>query len=86
MLSIIIPLRNEIENLDSIKESFSKSLAEIKYEVLFINDFSTDGTLQKANKIAEENINFKVFDNKKRGLGGAINLGIEKCNGFLSLV
>ena len=81
MLSIIIPLRNEIENLNSIKESFSKNLAEIKYEVLFINDFSTDGTLQKANKIAEENINFKVFDNKKRGLGGAINLGIEKCNG-----
>ena len=66
MLSIIIPLRNEIENLDSIKESFSKSLGEIKYEVLFINDFSTDGTLQKANKIAEENINFKVFDNNKR--------------------
>ena len=32
MLSIIIPLRNEIENLDSIKESFSKSLSEIKYE------------------------------------------------------
>ena len=81
MLSIIIPLRNEIENLDSIKESFSNSLGEINYEVLFINDFSTDGTLQKANKIAEENINFKVFDNKKRGLGGAINLGIEKCNG-----
>ena len=81
MLSIIIPLRNEIENLDRIKESFSESLGEIKYEVLFINDFSTDGTLQKANKIAEENINFKVFDNKKRGLGGAINLGIEKCNG-----
>ena len=81
MLSIIIPLRNEIENLDSIKESFSKHLEEIRYEVLFINDFSTDGTLQKANKIAEENINFKVFDNKKRGLGGAINLGIEKCNG-----
>ena len=77
MLSIIIPLRNEIENLDSIKESFSKNLEEIRYEVLFINDFSTDGTLQKANKIAEENINFKVFDNKKRGLGGAINLGIE---------
>ena len=48
MLSIIIPLRNEIENLDSIKESFSESLGEIKYEVLFINDFSTDGTLQKA--------------------------------------
>ena len=86
MLSIIIPLRNEIENLDSIKESFSKNLEEIRYEVLFINDFSTDGTLQKANKIADENKNFKVFDNKKKGLGGAINLGIEKCNGVYTCI
>ena len=86
MLSVIIPLRNEIENLDNIKENFIKNLKEIKYEVLFINDFSTDGTLQKANKIAEENKNFKVFDNKKRGLGGAINLGIEKCNGVYTCI
>ena len=86
MLSIIIPLRNEIENLDSRKESFSKNLEEIRYEVLFINDFSTDGTLQKANKIADENKNFKVFDNKKKGLGGAINLGIEKCNGVYTCI
>ncbi len=81
MLSIIIPLRNEIENIDNIKESFYKNLVDIKYEVIFINDFSTDGTLQKANEIAKENQNFKVFNNRIRGLGGAINLGIEKCSG-----
>tara|TARA_B100001175_G_C19477270_1_gene625058 strand:- start:679 stop:1389 length:711 start_codon:yes stop_codon:yes gene_type:complete len=81
MLSIIIPLRNEIENLDNIKDSFNKNLGEVKFEVLLINDFSSDGTLQKANEIANDNDNFKVFDNKKRGLGGAINLGIDKCNG-----
>ena len=81
MLSIIIPLRNEIENIDNIKESFYKNLIDIKYEVIFINDFSTDGTLQKANEIAKENQNFKVFNNRIRGLGGAINLGIEKCSG-----
>ena len=86
MLSVIIPLRNEIDNLDNIKENFIKNLKEIKYEVLFINDFSTDGTLQKANKIADENKNFKVFDNKKKGLGGAINLGIEKCNGVYTCI
>ncbi len=72
MLSIIIPLRNEIDNLENIKENFNKNLVNIKFEVIFINDFSTDRTFQKAKEIAQENINFKVFDNKKRGLGGGL--------------
>ena len=42
MLSIIIPLRNEIDNLENIKESFNKNLENFKFEVIFINDFSTD--------------------------------------------
>ncbi len=81
MLSIIIPLRNEIDNLENIKESFNKNLENFKFEVIFINDFSTDGTFEKANLIAQENKNFKVFNNKKKGLGGAINLGINNSNG-----
>ena len=81
MLSIIIPLRNEIDNLENIKENFNKNLINIKFEVIFVNDFSTDGTFQKISEIAIENKNFKVFDNKKKGLGGAINLGVEKSNG-----
>ena len=81
MLSIIIPLRNEIDNLENIKENFNKNLIDIKFEVIFVNDFSTDGTFQKISEIAKENINFKVFDNEKKGLGGAINLGVEKSNG-----
>ena len=81
MLSIIIPLRNEIDNLENIKENFKKNLIDIKFEVIFVNDFSTDGTFQKISEIAKENINFKVFDNEKKGLGGVINLGVEKSNG-----
>ena len=66
MLSIIIPLRNEIDNLENIKEEFNKKLVNIKFEVIFVNDFSTDRTFQKAKEIAQLNINFKVFDNKKK--------------------
>ena len=81
MLSIIIPLRNEIDNLENIKDNFNKNLKNINFEVIFINDFSSDGTFQKANEITKQSVNFKVFDNKKKGLGGAINLGIEKTVG-----
>ena len=68
MLSIIIPLRNEIDNLENIKENFNKNFKNIKFEVIFVNDFSSDETFQKASEIAKGNANFKVFDNKKKFL------------------
>jgi len=80
MLTIIIPVRNESDSLEDITEHYSKNLVGIEYEVLIINDFSEDNTLTKAKHLSE-NDNFKVFDNKKKGLGGAINLGIKKATG-----
>ncbi len=80
MLSIIIPVRNESDSLEGIMEHYSINLRNLKYEVLLINDFSEDDTLEKARNLFK-NENFKVFDNKKKGLGGAINLGIKKATG-----
>ena len=80
MLSIIIPVRNESDSLDSIMEHYSKNLSNLDYEVLIINDFSKDDTLEKARNLFK-NKNFKVLDNKKKGLGGAINLGIKESSG-----
>ena len=80
MLSIIIPVRNESDSLDSIMEHYSKNLSNLDYEVLIINDFSKDDTLEKARNLFK-NKNFKVLDNQKKGLGGAINLGIKESSG-----
>ena len=38
-------------------------------------------TYEKLLKVCENKKNIKVFDNKKKGLGGALNLGIEKSKG-----
>ncbi len=81
MLSILVPLRDEFENLDNILEKFDQKLQNINYEVIFINDFSSDDTYEKLLKVCENKKNIKVFDNKKKGLGGALNLGIEKSKG-----
>ena len=81
MLSIIIPARNEAENLEDILNYFVNGLNNIEYEVLLINDYSIDNTLEKAEDVFRQHNNFKVFNNKKKGLGGAINLGIEKSKG-----
>ena len=81
MLSIIVPVRNESENLDEVYNYFTQNLQKVDYEVLIINDFSEDDTFEKAKKLSEKNNNFKVFENKKKGLGGAINLGIVEAKG-----
>jgi len=81
MLSIIIPVRNEADNLQDILNHFEKNLLEVDFEVLLINDFSDDETLSKAKKIFDSKTKFKVLDNQKKGLGGAINLGIQNVSG-----
>ena len=81
MLSIIVPVRNESENLDEVFNYFTQNLQKLDFEVLIINDFSEDDTFEKAKKLSEKNNNFKVFENKKKGLGGAINLGIVEAKG-----
>ena len=81
MLSIIIPARNEADNLQDILNHFEKNLLEVDFEVLLINDFSDDETLSKAKKIFDSKTKFKVLDNQKKGLGGAINLGIQNVSG-----
>ena len=81
MLSIIIPARNEADNLQDILDYFDSKLKNIDFEVLLINDFSEDNTLESAQNLFKDKKEFKVLNNEKKGLGGAINLGIEKSNG-----
>lgn len=81
MLSIIVPLRNEYENLKQIEIEFKNHLNSIIYEVILINDFSEDNTLLLAQEISKRNSNFIVLDNKKKGLGGAIRKGILESKG-----
>ena len=81
MLSIIVPVRDESNTIEDIFNYFNNNLEKVDYEVLFINDFSNDDTLVKINAIIKDKKNFRVIDNTKKGLGGAINLGIKKSLG-----
>ena len=48
---------------------------------IIINDFSEDNTFEEAKSLSNNYENFKILNNQKKGLGGAINLGIEKASG-----
>ena len=81
MLSIIVPVRDESKTIKEVFDYFNNNLKNINYEVLIINDFSNDDTLNITKSLINEYKNFKVLDNNKKGLGGAINLGIKKAMG-----
>ena len=81
MLSIIIPLRNESLSLQNLRDSLINEIKNLNCEIILINDFSNDNTYDIGMKIAQEDSNFKIFNNDNKGLGGAINLGITMSSG-----
>lgn len=81
--SIIIPCRDEVDNVEIITKNILDDCKYKKedYEIIFINDFSSDQTLIKLEQVSNKNSNIIYFDNKKKGLGGAISLGLQKFQG-----
>lgn len=64
--------------LDSI---FEQKLIPDEYEVIIVNDESTDTTLQIARAYADQHPNFHIIDKKNAGVGAARNSGIRKAIG-----
>ena len=43
-LSIVIPIKNEESLIEKIVSQLQSKLKSLSYEIIFINDFSTDST------------------------------------------
>ena len=80
-LSIIIPVRNEELLIKKIINQLEAKLKISSYEIIFINDFSTDNTAKITNEIIKNQSGISLYENEKKGLGGAINQGISKSTG-----
>jgi len=80
-LSIIIPVYNESRNLEKTVNNLKKIKKRIKkFNLIFVDDFSTDNTFDVLNKFSKKYSFIKIFKNKKKGLGSAIEEGIRKSN------
>lgn len=82
-LSLIIPVYNEERSLKSIVErtlSIQKNLADIKLELIIVDDFSGDKSFEIAKSLENENI--KVFrHDKNKGKGAALKTGFMEATG-----
>ena len=55
-LSIIIPCKNEEGNVSGLYDKISETLKKIKYEIIYIDDGSTDGTMKELKKLYEKDM------------------------------
>ena len=81
MFSIVIPVFNEEHNLITLINEIKSSLKFYnEYELIFVNDFSTDNTLSVLEK-EKINFNFKIINNKSNfGQSFSILNGIKNSN------
>lgn len=79
-LSIFFPFWNEEKNIVNVVKKaipVAKKIAN-KWEIIIIDDGSSDRTLQIANNLAKNNPNLKVIHHEKnRGYGAALKSGFE---------
>ena len=80
-LSIIIPIRNEESLVKKVIEQLQVKLKSLPYEIIFVNDFSTDNTAQVTKELINNLPKINIYENDRKGLGGAIIQGINKSNG-----
>lgn len=78
-LSLIIPVYNAEKYLEECLKSVVNQLTNYTYEIICINDGSTDSSLQILEKYKE---NIRIFTQENQGISCARNKGLELSNGL----
>jgi polyisoprenyl-phosphate glycosyltransferase len=86
LLSVVIPIYNEQATISELYRRLthvlSQNLAELAYEIVFVNDGSTDGSIQILTKLHADDPGVKVV-NLSRNFGhqAAITAGLDYAMG-----
>ena len=78
-LSLIIPILNEEKNILPLTKKIIRYLKQIKYEIIFVDDNSSDNSKKKLNYLKNKYKFFRpILRNKKRDLTQSCFDGIRK--------
>lgn len=77
-ITIIVPFRDEAIHLPSLFNSIRSQKTDCKWEIILVDDHSSDGSLDLAKQFESDMLNVKVLELKDgSGKKNAIRLGIE---------
>ena len=86
MISILIPAYNEEGNIIELNKRLLNTLKNYSYELIYIDDGSTDKTLEKIKQINDNNIKYISFS-RNFGKDAAIYAGLKKASGeFICII
>jgi len=84
LISIVVPAFNELENIEVIKQRIDSCFAFDSYDLqlIFVNDGSTDDTLQRIETLAKSN-NYVYYLELSRNFGHqcALKAGLDMATG-----
>ncbi|SBV91529.1 glycosyltransferase family A protein [uncultured Dysgonomonas sp.] len=83
--SVIIPVRNRIRTIGDAIKSVLNQKTNFKFNLIVIDNYSTDGTTEAIDKFASDNRLVHIIpENKELGIGGCWNAGVHhpKCGKF----
>lgn len=88
-LSIIVPCFNEQEIIEKTAVTIKKYVSEVtdKFEIIFVDDGSSDQTLIKLQKLSEEDKVFQYISfSRNFGKESAMLAGLQKCRGNCAVI
>lgn len=81
-LSIIVPVYNVADYLAKCLDSLlAQDIPQNEYEIIVINDGSTDNSAEIAKQYADKHSNIILINQENQGLSGARNTGIANAKG-----
>lgn len=83
-ITVIIPVLNEIDTIEPLHQRLRESLENLDktYELIFVDDGSTDGTFQKLRNIYEKDDKIKIFQFRRNfGKAEALSIGFKMAKG-----
>jgi len=81
-LSVVIPLMNEEDNIEPLFKAIREALKDIDYELILVDDGSTDNTVNKVKELADSRTKLLIF-NRNFGQTTAMAAGIDEAEGEL---
>ncbi|MFY9445669.1 MAG: glycosyltransferase family 2 protein [Flavobacteriaceae bacterium] len=80
LLSVVVPLYNEQDNVLLLTQKIHESLVGYQYEIIYIDDFSTDQTKKMVNDLADNQVHLIALK-KNYGQSLALAAGIDYASG-----
>ncbi|MBQ7709263.1 MAG: glycosyltransferase, partial [Bacteroidales bacterium] len=81
-ISIIVPMYNVESYMEEcLKSLWNQDLREDEYEVIIVNDGSTDKSLDIAQEICANHPNAQIISQENKGLSMARNAGLAQAQG-----